>query len=215
MCGITGIVGKDSKLSEATVRSAAQCIAHRGPESEGFWMNEEKSVALAHERLKIVDLSEKAAQPMSFLNRYKIIYNEGSKRTCENCKQECLATLYCEICVQNYLITKFSSWTSGNSDVDNLIQNCQMESFVPNMIIEWIPYNNLQNIEYLTKGGFSEIYTADWIDGKYEEWDSKEQQLIKLGAHKVVLKRLENVESAKQSWLEEVCNLNVFKKSNN
>jgi asparagine synthase (glutamine-hydrolysing) len=75
MCGITGIVGKQSKLSEATVRSAAECIVHRGPESYGFWMNEEKSVALAHQRLKIVDLTEKADQPMSFLNRYKIIYN--------------------------------------------------------------------------------------------------------------------------------------------
>ena len=75
MCGITGIVGKKDKLSEATVRSAAECIAHRGPESEGFWMNEENSVALAHQRLKIVDLTERAAQPMSFLNRYKIIYN--------------------------------------------------------------------------------------------------------------------------------------------
>ena len=119
-------------------------------------------------------------------DRYKIIYNEGSKRTCENCKQECLATLYCEICVQNYLITKFSSWTSGNSDVDNLIQNCQMESFVPNMIIEWIPYNNLQNIKYLTKGGCSEIYTADWIDGCYFEWDSEEQQLTRKSIFKFI-----------------------------
>ena len=41
-----------------------------------------------------------------------------------------------------------------------------MESFMPSKIVEWIPYNNLQNIEYLTKGGFSEIYTADWIDGR-------------------------------------------------
>ena len=32
----------------------------------------------------------------------------------------------------------------------------------------------LQNIKYLAKGGCSEIYTADWIDGCYEEWDSKE-----------------------------------------
>ena len=76
------------------------------------------------------------------------------------------------------------------------------------MIVEWIPYNNLQNIEYLTKGGFSEIYTADWIYGGYEEWDSKEQQLKRDQNcnYTVVLKSLENVESASQSWFEEVCN---------
>ena len=78
---------------------------------------------------------------------------------------------------------------------------------MPNKIVEWIPYNNFQNIEYLTKGGFSEIYTADWIGGPYVEWDSKEQQLERFGTHKMILKRLENVESASQSWFEEVCNL--------
>jgi hypothetical protein len=74
------------------------------------------------------------------------------------------------------------------------------------------PYNNLQNIEYLTKGGFSEIYKAVWIDGSYIEWDSKKQQLIRFRGHEVVLKRLENVESANQSWFEEVCNLKEFKR---
>ena len=84
-----------------------------------------------------------------------------------------------------------------------------METLVPSRIVEWIPYNKLQNIEYLTKGGFSEIYTADWIDGRYAEWNSKKQQLTRefeFSAQSVVLKRLENVESANQSWLEEVCN---------
>src|SRR4051812_46741251 len=33
----------------------------------------------------------------------KLLYNEGEKRTCYNCKQERLATLYCERCVRNYL----------------------------------------------------------------------------------------------------------------
>ncbi|PKY45880.1 kinase-like protein [Rhizophagus irregularis] len=136
-------------------------------------------------------------------DKNKMIDNEGPRRTCENCNQECLATLYCEFCVQNYLKANFSNWTSGNDDIDNLIQNYQIETLLPDKIIEWIPYNNLQNIEYLTKGGFSKIYTADWIDGRYDEWDPKEQKLIRLGDHEVILKELENVESANQSWLEE------------
>ncbi|GET51950.1 kinase-like domain-containing protein [Rhizophagus irregularis DAOM 181602=DAOM 197198] len=143
-------------------------------------------------------------------DKNKIFYNEGTRRTCENCNQECLATLYCEYCVQNYLKANFSNWTSGNNDIDNLIQKCQIETLRPDKIIEWIPYNNLQNIEYLTKGGFSEIYTADWIDGGYEEWDSKEQKLIRFGRQNVILKGLENVESANQRWFEEVCNLMLF-----
>ena len=107
-------------------------------------------------------------------------------------------TLFYEHCVWNYLKANFSNWTSGNDKIDNLIQKCQMEILGPDLIVEWISYNNLQHIKYLTKGGCSEIYTADWVDGKYHKWDPKEQQLI--------LKKLENVESANQNWFEEVCN---------
>ncbi len=63
-----------------------------------------------------------------------------------------------------------------------------MEILGPDLIVEWIPYNNLQNIKYLTKGGCSEIYAAVWIDGKYIEWDPKVQQLKRSGSHKVILK---------------------------
>ncbi|GBC39442.2 kinase-like domain-containing protein [Rhizophagus irregularis DAOM 181602=DAOM 197198] len=52
--------------------------------------------------------------------------------------------------------------------------------------------------------GCSEIYTAVWIDGPYYEWDSKEKQLKRDGRWvNVVLKKLENVESANKSWFEE------------
>ena len=127
------------------------------------------------------------------------------KRIYESCHKECLATLYCEYCIRNYLKAKFSNWTSGNNDVDDLIQECQMKTLAPSTIVEWIPYTDLQNIKYLTSGGFSEIYVADWIDGNYYEWDSKEQQLKRFGMNRVVLKRLENVKSSNRSWFEEVC----------
>ncbi|EXX74247.1 Cdc15p [Rhizophagus irregularis DAOM 197198w] len=143
-------------------------------------------------------------------DRNKVILNSGTRRICENCNQECLATLYCEYCVRNYLKENFSNWTSGNDDIDNLIQKCQMESLNPQRIVEWIPYNNLKNINYLTKGGFSEIYTAGWINGYYEEWDSEKKtikRVKRLGIQNfvgyVALKKLENVESANQSWFEE------------
>ena len=141
----------------------------------------------------------------------KILRNEGTKRLCENCSLECLATLFCEHCVRTYLKNNFSNWTSRNNYIDDLIQKCQMELFRPDCIIEWIPYNKLQNIKYMTKGGCSEIYSAIWINGPYDEWDSKEQQLKRRRSHKVILKKLENVESANRSWFVEVHILNFIK----
>ena len=32
-------------------------------------------------------------------DRNKVRFNEGTRRICENCNQECLATLFCEYCV--------------------------------------------------------------------------------------------------------------------
>src|SRR5688572_3688142 len=64
-------------------------------------------------------------------DRNKVMFNEGTKRICENCNQECLATLFCELCVQNYLKANFKNWTSGIDDIDKLIQKCQGEALHP------------------------------------------------------------------------------------
>jgi hypothetical protein len=172
-----------------------------------------KQTILANKLFTEEEKAEAIKRITGTYGRIKILDNSGTKRICENCNQECLATLYCEYYVRNYLKENFSNWTSGNNDIDNLIQKCQMESLGPENIVEWIPYSNLENINYLTKGGFSEIYTADWINGKYENWDSEKQQLVRFGTCEAILKRLENVESANQSWFEEVCILNLFIKS--
>ena len=122
------------------------------------------------------------AEAMKLINQTydlnKVLLNEGTKRICENCNQECLATLFCEYCVRNYLKSNFLNWTSGNDEIDNLIQTCQMKTLVPDKIVEWIPYDNFEDIKYLSEGGHSKIYTATWISGTYKEWDSKLQYIF-------------------------------------
>jgi asparagine synthase (glutamine-hydrolysing) len=76
MCGIAGIVSKNSSLiNNDRIESATKCLKHRGPEGEGIWINEEKTVALGHLRLRIIDLSNEAAQPMHCFGRYSIVHN--------------------------------------------------------------------------------------------------------------------------------------------
>ncbi len=50
-------------------------LAHRGPDGEGFWNNKKETVFFGHRRLAIIDLSDNAAQPLHYLNRYTIVYN--------------------------------------------------------------------------------------------------------------------------------------------
>jgi asparagine synthase (glutamine-hydrolysing) len=39
-------------------------LVHRGPDGEGIWMSEDRTIGFAHRRLKIIDLTEAARQPM-------------------------------------------------------------------------------------------------------------------------------------------------------
>ncbi|GBC12248.2 kinase-like domain-containing protein [Rhizophagus irregularis DAOM 181602=DAOM 197198] len=89
-------------------------------------------------------------------------------------------------------------------DIHNRYEfKCQMETLLPRNIIEWVPYNKLYNIKFLTKGGFSEIYRARWFSGSYDKWNSKKQKLKRFGIEKVILKTLGNFENENQRWFEE------------
>jgi asparagine synthase (glutamine-hydrolysing) len=75
MRGIAGIVSPSSGfIQQSTLQLMANALQHRGPDGEGFWINEQHSVGFAHRRLSVIDLSADAAQPLHYLH-YTIIYN--------------------------------------------------------------------------------------------------------------------------------------------
>ncbi|RIA82185.1 hypothetical protein C1645_835779, partial [Glomus cerebriforme] len=55
-----------------------------------------KQTILADESLTNDEKSEAIKKFNKYHDFGKILYNEGKKRICENCQEECLATLYCE-----------------------------------------------------------------------------------------------------------------------
>jgi len=74
MCGISGIV--NSPAAEQSVQRMMATQASRGPDAQGMYVNDTKDVALAHNRLSIIDLSNAANQPMySSDKRYVLVYN--------------------------------------------------------------------------------------------------------------------------------------------
>jgi len=77
MCGIAGFLragpGFDSK---GVVLRMTDAIAHRGPDSDGHWVDDEAGIALGHRRLSILELSAAGAQPMtSASGRWVMSYN--------------------------------------------------------------------------------------------------------------------------------------------
>jgi asparagine synthase (glutamine-hydrolysing) len=74
MCGIAGLVDLQHPPEEAVLRAMDRCLVHRGPDEGRRWINSQ--VALIHRRLRILDLSALAAQPMGNEDgRVQVIYN--------------------------------------------------------------------------------------------------------------------------------------------
>ena len=80
MCGLAGlwlppgcVQVRDLRQSAAVMASA---LRHRGPDDAGVWVDPAAGVALAHQRLAIVDLSPAGHQPMASVSgRYLIAFN--------------------------------------------------------------------------------------------------------------------------------------------
>lgn len=65
MCGIIGYISSEPNDSLTNkLRFARDLMSHRGPDGSGIWFSVNKKIGLAHRRLSIIDLSEKANQPL-------------------------------------------------------------------------------------------------------------------------------------------------------
>jgi asparagine synthase (glutamine-hydrolysing) len=74
MCGICGYLSSDNSFSLPDLKKMTGLLAHRGPDSEGFYSDH--NIGLGHRRLCILDLSENANQPMvSHNGRYVMVFN--------------------------------------------------------------------------------------------------------------------------------------------
>ena len=67
MCGICGILDPNglAEKTDAIIERMKKVLAHRGPDGAGTYCDPDRLIMLGHARLKIIDLSERATQPMS------------------------------------------------------------------------------------------------------------------------------------------------------
>jgi asparagine synthase (glutamine-hydrolysing) len=79
MCGFAGFLqigGLISEHPQALAHAMASQVAHRGPDDAGVWCDAAAGMALAHQRLAIVDVSAAGHQPMvSHNGQYVLAFN--------------------------------------------------------------------------------------------------------------------------------------------
>ncbi|RIB22815.1 kinase-like domain-containing protein [Gigaspora rosea] len=96
-------------------------------------------------------------------NEYMLVFDEFySKRVrcngnCTHCNRYNTSKAWCQTCDPK---STAQGWTSGNTEIDNYIINFQFKSTEYESVIEWIPFNRLNNVQ--KNGG---EFLATWLDG--------------------------------------------------
>ncbi|RHZ78856.1 hypothetical protein Glove_155g21 [Diversispora epigaea] len=75
----------------------------------------------------------------------------------------------CDLCTKEHFIQEFKTWSSGNADIDEIIQEFPINSIYDKL--NWIPYNNFQNIKHIADGGHGSVYSAELRNGIKWYWN--------------------------------------------
>ena len=118
---------------------------------------------------------------------------------CPTCNRYNTSSSWCQSCDPKLLT---EGWTSGNETLDELIKSTQLKAtfYNNNYYLQWIPYNDLTNIEKIGEGGFATISKATWLNGyKYTIGNERTSKDIT-----VALKKLHNSQNISDEFLNEV-----------
>jgi asparagine synthase (glutamine-hydrolysing) len=80
MCGVVGVYAYSASapvVDREELRKVRDHMAARGPDGAGEWYSADERVGLGHRRLSIIDLSERAAQPMASADGTVVISFNG------------------------------------------------------------------------------------------------------------------------------------------
>ena len=90
MCGFVGYVNKE-KDKKDNIKKMADLIAHRGPDSEGYYTDE--NIALGFRRLSIIDLNN-GTQPIYNKDKTKVIIFNGEIYNYQTLREELIEKGY-------------------------------------------------------------------------------------------------------------------------
>ncbi|GBC26970.2 kinase-like domain-containing protein [Rhizophagus irregularis DAOM 181602=DAOM 197198] len=92
---------------------------------------------------------------------------------------------------------------SGNKIIDNFIKYTQVNLIKVEGKMEFVPYDQFKNIEFIAEGGFSKIYKATWINGPIDLCVNR-KNMFHQPNYTVVLKKLNNSKNITSKELNEL-----------
>jgi len=167
MCGIAGVFNLNGQpVALRQMQQMASVIAHRGPDGEGFYVND--NIGLAHRRLAILDTSALGSQPMTSKNDEWVIVFNG--------------------CIYNFLELKQELKSRGHSFVsqtDTEVISEGLASYGPafferlNGMFAVVAWNKKEQALYLSRDRFGVKPLYYWFNGKSLAFASEIKAIIK------------------------------------
>ncbi|CAG8636503.1 4666_t:CDS:2, partial [Ambispora leptoticha] len=166
---------------------------------------------------------------MSFLNNEEIKINcpsceakrANDKQNCEYCKLRWASEKKenCPKCHQKWNVhyqfcptCDLPPWSSGNDKIDQIIKESQLKFDNKSVIglLEWILYEEFENINSIAKGGFGSISKAIWRSGS-AHFDEEKRKFIRSGPKPVALKKLSESSDANYDIIQEIQSVILFR----
>jgi hypothetical protein len=133
--------------------------------------------------------------------------NNKETNKCEDCGELYKGFLniiykWCKPCQINRLKNYIK--ICGDEKIDEFIQEMNLKINCYNdLLFEWIPYNQFNDIELIGEGGFSTVYSAIWKDGPLY-YDYEEEEYTRDSNKEVALKCLQNQQITIEYLMNEV-----------
>ena len=166
MCGIVGVFNLTGEsFSQNNIKKMADTIAHRGPDGEGYYVQD--NIALAHKRLAILDTSDKGTQPMISRNKEWVIVFNG--------------------CIYNYLELKQELKSLGHSFISTTDTEVITEGLAEygidfferlNGMFAIGAWNTVTKTLYLSRDRFGVKPLYYWFNGKTIVFSSEIKAII-------------------------------------
>ncbi|UZO23626.1 uncharacterized protein OCT59_015958 [Rhizophagus irregularis] len=142
----------------------------------------------------------------SFQPTQTIVKSKYKKEKCNECnkRRSRLDETHqiCHVCYK--MKTLFEP--SGNKIIDDFIKFTQVNFVRKEGKLEFVPYEQFKNIEFIAEGGFSKIYKATWVDGPIN-WDNierKSDNISRKPNYTVVLKKINDSKNITSKELNEL-----------